>query len=146
MRVSLLSIAACALAAMALSGCESTLTAPTNAAPYGQVDLTLGTGPGAVSGQILTVNYTGWLYDSLQANQEGAVFDATTAGTPFVFTLGNGSVIKGWDQGLVGMQVGGVRRLIIPPSLGYGANRHGIIPPNTTLLFNIQLLAISSSS
>jgi len=104
----------------------------------------VGTGAAAANGQSLTVDYTGWLYDSTQPDEKGAVFDASGS-TPFTFTLGNGSVIAGWDQGVVGMQVGGVRRLVIPPSLAYGAVRHGAIPPNATLLFEIHLTAIATS-
>jgi len=134
----------CVLAGLVVAGCISSPASPTNNAPYSQVDLQLGTGPAAANGQSLTVNYTGWLYDSTQPDEKGAAFD-TSGATPFMFTLGTGAVIAGWDQGVVGMQVGGVRRLVIPPSLGYGAVRHGAIPPNATMVFEIQLTAIGTS-
>lgn len=99
------------------------------------IDIKEGTGPAAQSGQKLTVNYTGWL-------QDGTKFDSSLdRGQPFTFTLGQGQVIKGWDEGLVGMKVGGKRRLIIPPSLGYGSQQQGKIPPNSTLVFDIDLLS-----
>lgn len=139
-------IAVCALFSMASSGCSSALTAPTNGgAAFGQADLTTGTGTPVTNGQSLNVNYTGWLYDSSRAEEKGAQFDASGA-TPFTFTLGAGSVIKGWDQGIVGMQVGGTRRLVVPGSLAYGSSRHGIIPPNATLVFEVTLVSINATS
>jgi len=91
------------------------------------------TGPG----QFVTVHYTGWL-------ENGAEFDSSRRREPFSFPLGVGFVIPGWDQGLVGMRVGGKRRLTIPPELGYGANGMGsLIPPNAVLVFEIELLEIS---
>lgn len=142
MKRSTLLAAAAAFVITAAAGCRSSLVAPTETAPFGQADLTLGTGDTAANGETLIVNYTGWLYDSSEPAQKGAVFD-TSGATPFSFVLGAGTVIKGWDQGLAGMEVGGVRRLIVPPSLGYGASRHGIIPPNATLLFEIQLTGVT---
>ncbi len=89
----------------------------------------------------ITVSYTGWLYDSSQPDQKGPVFDsAVGVDPPPNFRLGASQVIAGWEQGLPGMQVGGLRRLVIPPSLGYGAARHGAIPPNSTLVFEIQMI------
>jgi FKBP-type peptidyl-prolyl cis-trans isomerase len=139
-RLPLIRIAFCVFASVAFAGCSSSLTAPSNAAPYSQTDLVVGTGITAEAADSLTVNYTGWLYDTTQPNDKGAVFDSSQ-NSSFVFTLGAGAVIAGWDQGIVGMNVGGVRRLVIPPSLAYGAARSGIIPPNATLLFEIQLVA-----
>lgn len=100
-------------------------------------DLTVGTGPAAQAGQTVVVHYTGWLTD-------GTVFDSSRdRGEPFEFVLGLGQVIPGWDQGVLGMQVGGVRRLTIPPELGYGAaGSGGAIPPNATLIFEVELLEI----
>jgi FKBP-type peptidyl-prolyl cis-trans isomerase len=90
----------------------------------------------------LTVNYTGWLYDALKPpDHEGLQFETSQGTTPFVFILGTGQVIPGWDQGIVGMKVGGTRRLVVPPSLAYGGTRNGPIPPNATLIFEIQLLS-----
>ncbi|PYR10014.1 MAG: peptidylprolyl isomerase [Acidobacteria bacterium] len=121
-------------------GCSSSPTGPSNDAPFSQTDLRVGTGAVAAAGQTLTVNYTGWFYDASKPEQKGVSFDSTVGKSPFTFTLGAQQVIKGWDQGLPGMQVGGLRRLVIPPSLAYGSTRSGSIPPNSTLLFEIELL------
>lgn len=102
----------------------------------------MGTGADAISGTSITVNYTGWLYDTSKADHKGLQFDTSVGKTPFSFTLGAGQVIKGWDQGVVGMKVGGTRELVIPPSLAYGSTRTGSIPPNATLLFDITLVSI----
>src|SRR5690606_5773246 len=98
-----------------------------------------GTGAEAVPGRNVTVHYTGWLY---QDGQLGAKFDSSKdRDEPFIFALGAGMVIKGWDEGVAGMKVGGVRTLIIPPALGYGARgAGGVIPPNATLKFDVELL------
>lgn len=98
-----------------------------------------GTGAEAVPGNNVTVHYTGWLY---QDGQLGAKFDSSKdRDEPFIFALGAGMVIKGWDEGVAGMKVGGARTLIIPPGLGYGARgAGGVIPPNATLKFDVELL------
>ena len=124
-----------------LAGCTNTATTPSSFAPYSQTDLTVGTGAVAGYSQTLTVHYTGWLYDPSQVDQKGAQFGSSVGGSPFTFILGVGQVIAGWDQGVQGMQVGGVRRLVIPPSLGYGASGNGPIPPNATLVFEIELIS-----
>jgi FKBP-type peptidyl-prolyl cis-trans isomerase FkpA len=124
------------------AGCSPSPASPTNGAPYSQADIVVGSGTTAANGNLVGVNYTGWLYDASQANQQGAQFDATAPGTPFTFTLGAGQVIQGWDQGVAGMNIGGIRRLVIPPSLGYGDTRHGLIPPNSTLVFQIELVSV----
>lgn len=100
-------------------------------------DTVVGTGAEATTGKTLTVHYVGTLAD-------GTVFDSSRArNEPFQFTVGEGRVIQGWEQGLIGMKVGGKRRLVIPPELGYGANgSQGIIPPNATLTFEIELLNV----
>ena len=101
-----------------------------------------GTGAVATAGQHVTVHYTGWLYvDGVQ----GTKFDSSKdRGTPFVFNLGAGSVIRGWDEGVVGMHVGGTRTLIIPPGLGYGTRgAGGVIPPQATLKFEVELLKVA---
>ncbi len=98
-------------------------------------DLTLGTGAEAIAGRSLDVRYTGWLID-------GTRFDSNVGGAAFNFTLGAGYVISGWDQGLVGMKVGGKRKLVIGSALGYGRSGSGTIPPNATLVFDVELLAV----
>jgi FKBP-type peptidyl-prolyl cis-trans isomerase FkpA len=106
-------------------------------------DTVLGTGATAAAGQRITVHYTGWLYDVKAADKKGAKFDSSVdRGQVFSFTLGLGSVIKGWDQGVAGMRVGGKRTLIIPSSLGYGANAQGSIPANAALVFDVQLISV----
>ncbi len=100
-------------------------------------DTTVGTGAAAASGQTIRVLYRGWL-------PNGAQFDARTdANNPLVFQLGVGQVIRGWDEGVVGMRVGGVRKLVIPPSLAYGDREVGTIPAHATLIFEIRLLAVN---
>ena len=134
--------AACAALFALAAACGDSPTAPVNNAPYSQTDLFLGTGADAVIGRTVTVNYTGWFYDADATSNKGVQFDSSVGRTPFTFTLGAGQVIRGWDQGVAGMKVGGLRRLIVPPSLGYGATRYGPIPPNATLLFEIELLGV----
>jgi FKBP-type peptidyl-prolyl cis-trans isomerase len=103
-------------------------------------ELRAGEGPTAQSGTLVKVHYTGWLFEDGQATTQ---FDSSRSRGPFVFTLGAGEVIPGWDQGVAGMQVGGLRQLIIPPHLGYGARgAGGVIPPNATLQFEVELLGI----
>ena len=119
---------------------DSSPSSPSNSAPFGQTDLRVGTGTVATSGQTLTVNYTGWFFDASKPDQKGLTFDSSIGKTAFSFTLGAGQVIEGWERGVSGMQVGGLRRLVIPPSLAYGATRSSAIPANTTLLFEIALL------
>jgi FKBP-type peptidyl-prolyl cis-trans isomerase FkpA len=107
-------------------------------------DVVVGAGPAIAQGQTAVVHYTGWLHDPSATDQKGKEFDSSrTRGTPFRFPVGAGKVIAGWDQGVVGMQVGGKRRLIIPAFLGYGdRGGGGVIPPNATLMFDVELLAI----
>jgi len=97
----------------------------------------MGNGNSAAAGQRVSVHYTGWLTD-------GKKFDSSKdRGQPFVFALGRGEVIRGWDEGVSGMKVGGKRKLTIPPELGYGARgAGGVIPPNATLVFEVELLAV----
>ena len=104
-------------------------------------DITTGSGAEAVAGMHISVHYTGWLFnDGIQ----GAKFDSSKdRGQPFDFPLGAGHVIKGWDEGFAGMKVGGVRKLTIPPEMGYGARgAGGAIPPNATLMFEVELLGV----
>lgn len=105
-------------------------------------DTVTGAGDLASKGQSVTVHYTGWLY---QDGQQGAKFDSSKdRSDPFVFSLGAGMVIRGWDEGVAGMRVGGTRVLIIPAALGYGARgAGGVIPPNATLKFEVELLGVN---
>jgi len=127
-----------------LAGCgSSSPSAPTVNVPFSTTDLRVGTGREAIAGKRLTVNYTGWLYDPNQTTKKGTMFGTSVGATPFVFVLGAGGVIRGWDQGLVGMKVGGLRQLVIPPGLAYGATGNGPVPPNATLLFEVELLDVT---
>ena len=105
-------------------------------------DTKVGTGTEARTGQTVTVHYTGWLYDEARPDRKGGKFDSSKdRDEPFAFRLGAGQVIPGWDQGVAGMKVGGTRTLTIPPGLAYGAGgAGGVIPPNATLLFDVELL------
>jgi FKBP-type peptidyl-prolyl cis-trans isomerase FkpA len=142
-RLGLVSLAAGLLAALTgAAACGSSPTTPSNNAAYSQTDLRLGTGTLAESGHPVTVNYTGWFYSSSASDHKGPEFDSSVGRGPFTFTLGGSEVIKGWDQGVAGMRVGGTRRLVVPPSLAYGSVRYGPIPPNATLLFEIELLDV----
>ena len=109
-----------------------------------KIDTKQGTGAEASAGKPVLVHYTGWLYDPAAPDGKGAKFDSSRdRGVPFGFFLGGGRVIKGWDQGVVGMKVGGQRRLIIPPQLGYGERgAGGVIPPNATLMFDVELVDV----
>ena len=106
------------------------------------LDTTVGEGAEAMSGQRVTVHYTGWLYND---GTQGAKFDSSKdRRDPFVFSLGAGMVIRGWDEGVAGMKVGGARTLVIPPDLGYGARgAGGVIPGNATLKFDVELIALA---
>ena len=103
-----------------------------------------GDGAQAEPGQRVRVHYTGWLYDPQAKNSRGAKFDSSKdRGQPFSFGLGGGEVIRGWDEGVQGMKVGGTRVLTIPPDMGYGSRgAGGVIPPNATLVFEVELLSV----
>ena len=107
-------------------------------------DVTPGTGAEATKGQVVRVHYTGWLYDSSASGNRGRKFDSSKdRNDPFEFRLGAGEVITGWDEGVAGMKVGGTRILTIPPGMGYGATgAGGVIPPNATLVFEVELLDV----
>jgi len=107
-------------------------------------DIKQGDGALATAGHNVTVHYTGWLYDEGAPDHHGKKFDSSRdRNEPFVFPLGGGRVIRGWDQGVEGMKIGGQRTLIIPASMGYGARgAGGVIPPNATLVFDVELLDV----
>ena len=117
---------------------QQTVTTPSG---LKYIDVKAGTGASPKTGQTCVMHYTGWLYDN---GKKGAKFDSSVdRGQPFEFPIGTGRVIKGWDEGVASMKVGGKRTLIIPPELGYGARgAGGVIPPNATLMFDVELLAI----
>ena len=129
-----------ALVATAACGADSSSTAPsTSVGVFTSTDLVVGNGATAVAGSRATVSYTGWLYDTSKPAGKGTQFDSNGS---FPFVLGVGSVIKGWDQGVVGMKVGGQRRLIVPPELAYGSAGRSPIPGNATLVFDIALISV----
>jgi FKBP-type peptidyl-prolyl cis-trans isomerase FkpA len=111
-------------------------------------DLDAGTGAEARAGSLVTVHYTGWLYDPEAVEAKGKKFDSSRdAGRPFQFWLGAGKVIPGWDQGVAGMKVGGHRRLLIPSTLGYGQRGAGdVIPPGAALVFDVELLDVRAGA
>lgn len=132
------------LAIVSCGGAEAPLTSPPPSA-FSHTDLVPGTGPEARRGSRLTVHYTGWLYDSSRPDNKGKQFDSSVGSEPFTFRLGAGDVIRGWDQGFEQMKVGGKRRLIIPPDLGYGSmgTPDGLIPGNVGLVFDMELLGVN---
>jgi FKBP-type peptidyl-prolyl cis-trans isomerase FkpA len=111
-----------------------------------KIDVKQGTGTEATAGKAVIVHYTGWLYDPAATGQKGAKFDSSRdRQVPFGFILGAGKVIRGWDEGVAGMKVGGQRTLIIPPDMGYGSRgAGGVIPPDATLIFDVELIEVKS--
>jgi FKBP-type peptidyl-prolyl cis-trans isomerase FkpA len=128
-----------------ITGCGETPTTPSQYAPFSQTDLRVGTGTEATTSNRVTVDYTLWLYDATATGNRGIQIESSVGGTPFTFVLGSSDVIQGWNRGIAGMRVGGIRRLVIPPSLAYGQDRKGIIPQNATLVFDIELLDVTTS-
>jgi FKBP-type peptidyl-prolyl cis-trans isomerase FkpA len=132
--------------ALALGPIAAHAAAPKAAAsaakPLQKIDTKVGTGKTASAGSTVTVHYTGWLYAPKEPQQRGSQFDSSVGGEPFTFELGAGRVIPGWDQGVAGMKVGGKRTLVIPATLGYGAEGGGPIPPNANLIFDVELLDV----
>lgn len=123
---------------------EATTMANETAPEFTKTDVKVGEGAEAQAGQTVSVHYTGWLYDPAAADNHGTKFDSSRdRNTPFEFPLGAGRVIKGWDEGVAGMKIGGQRTLIIPADMGYGASgAGGVIPPNATLIFDVELLGL----
>jgi FKBP-type peptidyl-prolyl cis-trans isomerase FkpA len=126
----------------ATSNAPAAAPADATAVAMQKIDTVPGTGKEAVAGATVVVNYTGWLYAPNADKQHGAQFDSSIGRAPFSFQLGGGQVIPGWDQGVQGMKVGGKRTLVIPAALGYGEQGAGPIPPNSTLVFDIELLDV----
>ena len=113
------------------------------AADLVKTDTVVGKGKEAVAGKTVDVHYTGWLHDPAAKNKRGKQFDSSVGRGPFSFPLGAGRVIKGWDEGVAGMKVGGKRTLVIPPEMGYGPRgAGGVSPPNATLVFDVELLDV----
>jgi FKBP-type peptidyl-prolyl cis-trans isomerase FkpA len=148
---------ACGLAAAlvafagAIAAPQEPATPPTPAAAPAPAllvtDIVKGIGDEALPGMIVIVHYTGWLYDAAAPDHRGRQFDSSRErGKPLSFPLGGGHVIRGWEQGVPGMKVGGTRRLVIPPELAYGGRSvgNGLIPPNSTLVFDVELLAVET--
>jgi FKBP-type peptidyl-prolyl cis-trans isomerase FkpA len=123
---------------------KDTTVAQSNITELIKHDDQVGSGNEAGAGRRVTVHYTGWLYDESSAGHKGKKFDSSRdRNEPFDFNLGAGEVIRGWDEGVAGMKVGGRRTLTIPPGLGYGARgAGGVIPPNATLIFDVELLDV----
>lgn len=148
-------LAAMLMTAFAVSGCQAATESSKSTNQEGKtmtqpvtelikIDTLVGNGREAEIGFNVTVHYTGWLYDPSKPDNKGQKFDSSVdRGEPFVFYLGGGQVIQGWDQGFAGMKIGGKRTLIIPPEMGYGARgAGGVIPPNATLVFDVELLGV----
>jgi FKBP-type peptidyl-prolyl cis-trans isomerase len=128
----------------ACSQAELPAAKPSNVTELMQIEVKPGTGAVANAGQLVSVHYTGWLYDEAAPEHKGKKFDSSRdRNRPFDFSLGAAQVIKGCDIGVQGMKVGGQRTLVIPPEFGYGARgAGGVIPPNATLVFDVELLAV----
>jgi FKBP-type peptidyl-prolyl cis-trans isomerase FkpA len=136
----------CLILAGLMAACSGkTAQTPMSAVgPMQTVELKAGTGEAVAAGKMAVVQYTGWLYEAAAADHKGRQFDSSrSSGQPFRFAVGTGQVIKGWDQGVVGMKIGESRRLIIPADLAYGdSGAGGVIPPGATLVFDIDLVGI----
>jgi FKBP-type peptidyl-prolyl cis-trans isomerase FkpA len=148
MRIRVARLVIAAVCVLGLAGCTSSTSGPeegrSNVTELQKADVKVGTGNDAAAGQRVTVHYTGWLFDETKADHKGRKFDSSRdRNEPFDFRLGAGEVIRGWDEGVAGMKVGGQRTLTIPPAMGYGARgAGGVIPPNATLVFDVELLDV----
>ncbi|MDQ2963796.1 MAG: FKBP-type peptidyl-prolyl cis-trans isomerase [Pseudomonadota bacterium] len=144
--------AAMLLAPTGITLAQTAATAPTNPeskmnakiTQLQKTDTTVGTGAEALAGKVAVVHYTGWLYDPASADKKGRKFDSSLdRDSPFSFPLGGGRVIRGWDEGVAGMRVGGRRTLVIPSEMAYGTRgAGGVIPPDATLMFEVELVDV----
>lgn len=126
-------------------GGDSNPTSPTPTIPpqpFAITELRVGTGADAVAGKTVSVHYALWLFSTTGTDNKGQLLDTSVGRTPYSFVLGANQVIAGFDQGVTGMKVGGVRRLVIPPALGYGASGNQGVPPNANLVFEVELLDV----
>ncbi len=141
---SALVVAFTALATVACGGSDAAPTQAFDVQSLQMTDAVIGSGAQATAGRTLNVHYTGWLYNPSAAGNKGTQFDSSRArNQTFAFVLGAGQVIRGWDQGVLGMRVGGTRTLVIPSSLGYGSQGSGAtIPPNSALVFEVELVSV----
>jgi FKBP-type peptidyl-prolyl cis-trans isomerase FkpA len=139
-------VAAPIIALLAFTGCaqEAEEPLPMDVTEFTKDDARVGAGNEAVAGRQVTVHYTGWLYDPAKPENKGNKFDSSRDGNePFSFRLGAGQVIRGWDEGVAGMKVGGLRTLTIPSNMAYGSRgAPGAIPPNAALVFDVELLDV----
>lgn len=135
------------LALLVLAACTGSTPPPDGSVVELQrIDGKVGSGAVATAGSDVTVHYTGWLYSESARNKHGLKFDSSVdRGEPFTFLLGAGQVIRGWDDGVAGMKVGGKRTLLVPPDYGYGRDgAGGVIPPNASLVFDVELLDVKA--
>jgi FKBP-type peptidyl-prolyl cis-trans isomerase len=142
----LFSILVLGVVAAGCSGDSGTSPTILPGAPFSTTDVRVGTGAEATAGRRVTVDYTGWLFDPSRPENKGQQFDTSVGAgrQPYGFTLGTGMVIRGFDQGVAGMKVGGLRRVVIPPDLAYGSQGSGgVVPPNATLVFDIELREVA---
>lgn len=149
LRLCLVAAASLCGAALATAQQPAMPAEPPAEEPVVVTDLVTGIGSEALPGMVVVVHYTGWLHDAKAKDHRGRQFDSShERRRPFSFPLGAGHVIKGWDRGVAGMRVGGLRRLVIPPALAYGSRNmgNGLIPPDSTLVFEVELLAVESVS
>ena len=131
--------------AVMATGCGSSPTSPSSSSSgvtFSSVDLTVGNGDTVAKGDRIKVWYTGWIYVKSAPGNKGESFDSNRARELFRYIVGTGHVIEGWDQGVPGMKVGGIRRLIIPPELAYGSEGQGPLPPNASLIFEIEVVEV----
>jgi FKBP-type peptidyl-prolyl cis-trans isomerase FkpA len=136
-------VAAAMLAVSCGGGNEDDALSKTTLTKLERTDLKVGAGAEARPGRRVSVHYTGWLYHPTKPDHKGRKFDSSRdRNKPFDITLGQGEVIPGWDEGLSGMKVGGERRLVIPPGMAYGSSGQGDIPPNATLIFDVELMGV----